>query len=66
MKSILECCQPRPDLLIGTFNPEIFTASLGAVMAFYRGQTAAIHSMYANGCATLAAARHHSTWHRPQ
>jgi len=29
MQSILETCQPRSDILTGSFNPEIFTASLG-------------------------------------
>lgn len=46
MKSILEACTPRSDLLTGTFNPEIFTASLGAVMQHYRGSGGGIHSLY--------------------
>lgn len=48
MKSIIESCEPRPDLLKGTFNPEIFTASLGAVMKYYRGKGGGIHSVYAD------------------
>jgi len=36
MRSILETCQPRADILGGTFNPEIFTASLSQVMDRYR------------------------------
>ena len=46
MKSIIESCEPRPDLLKGTFNPEIFTASLSAVIKYYRGLDAGIHSIY--------------------
>ncbi|MBW1961245.1 MAG: DUF499 domain-containing protein [Deltaproteobacteria bacterium] len=46
MKSILQACRPRPDLLKGTFNPEIFTASLGAVIRFYREGESGIHSVY--------------------
>lgn len=39
MKSILDTCKPRPDILQGTFNPEIFTASLGQVLeAYHRDQ----------------------------
>ena len=45
---ILSACTPREDLLKGTFNPEIFTASLGAVMKFYRGERSGIHSIYAD------------------
>jgi hypothetical protein len=37
MKSILETCTPRPDFIKGTFNPEIFTASLSQVIDHYRG-----------------------------
>lgn len=46
MRSILETCQPRPDLLKGTFNPEIFTASLSQVMEHYRGQATTLHNIY--------------------
>ena len=37
MQSILTSCQPRPDLISGTFNPEVFTASLRQVIGHYRG-----------------------------
>lgn len=37
MTSILQTCTPRPDLVKGTFNPEIFTASLRQVIGHYRG-----------------------------
>ena len=43
---ILKTCKPREDILIGTFNPEIFTASLGEVLDFYRKGKARIHSVY--------------------
>lgn len=46
MKSILETCIPRPDILQGSFNPEIFTASLGAVIDSYRGGGQTISSLY--------------------
>lgn len=46
VQSILETCKPRGDILTGTFNPEIFTASLSAVLRHYRGQSSAIHKMY--------------------
>lgn len=35
MKSILQACTPRPDIIEGTFNPEIFTASLSQVLQAY-------------------------------
>ncbi|MGQ4809800.1 hypothetical protein NKDENANG_03233 [Candidatus Entotheonellaceae bacterium PAL068K] len=46
MQSILKTCQPRPDILTGSFNPEIFTASLSQVMDGYRGRAAPIHNLY--------------------
>ena len=46
MKSILETCTPRPDILTGTFNPEIFTASLSQVIEHYRGYTTTVHNLY--------------------
>ena len=49
MKSIIETCKPREDILGGTFNPEIFTASLSEVIRHYAGQGAAIHSLYTDG-----------------
>lgn len=36
MQSVLQSCQPRPEILAGTFNPEIFTASLSRVVGDYR------------------------------
>ena len=44
--SLIEACTPREDLLKGTFNPEVFTASLGQVMDHYRGQPGLIDSLY--------------------
>ena len=46
MRSILETCRPRADILGGTFNPEIFTASLSQVLDFYRGKKTVIHNLY--------------------
>jgi len=37
MKPIQETCKPRPDLISGSFNPEVFTASLRQVIGHYRG-----------------------------
>jgi hypothetical protein len=46
VRSILETCRPRADILGGTFNPEIFTASLSQVLDFYRGKKTVIHNLY--------------------
>ena len=46
MLSIQQTCQPRVDLLQGSFNPEIFTASLSQVVDSYRGRASATHSLY--------------------
>lgn len=43
---ILNACQPRGDILAGSFNPEIFTAQLSDVLRHYRGEPAAIDSIY--------------------
>lgn len=48
MQTILEACRPRRDILEGTFNPEIFTASLSQVMEVYRGHATTIHNLYTN------------------
>lgn len=48
MRNILETCRPRKDILEGTFNPEIFSASLSQVMAVYRGYTDSIQNLYTN------------------
>ncbi len=39
--SIYDCCTPRADIIKGTFNPELFTASLNQVMDSYAGQEVA-------------------------
>ena len=46
MKSILNSCEPRPDIIAGTFNPEIFTASLSEVFRFYSGRGTGINAIY--------------------
>ncbi len=46
MQSIINACEPRQDILAGTFNPEIFTASISEVFRFYSGDGASIHPMY--------------------
>jgi hypothetical protein len=46
---ILETCQARKDIVEGSFNPEIFTASLSQVMDAYRGKEAATNSIYTDG-----------------
>lgn len=44
--TITEACKPRQDILSGTFNPEIFTASLSQVIDFYRTGHSALHNIY--------------------
>ncbi len=46
MKNILTACEPRKDILAGTFNPEIFTASISEVLRFYADQETEMHPMY--------------------
>lgn len=46
MRPIQQTCTPRQDILGGTFNPEIFTASLHQVLKAYRGEDSASHSLY--------------------
>jgi hypothetical protein len=46
MRSVLETCQPRPEILAGTFNPEVFTASLSPIIQFYRTGRTTIDSIY--------------------
>jgi len=48
MESILSACTPRQDILTGAFNPEIFTASIGAVLNHYTGKGSGVHEMYTN------------------
>ncbi|MBM9535982.1 ATP-binding protein [Desulfobulbus alkaliphilus] len=43
---VLTACEPRQDIITGTFNPEIFTASLSEVISFYRQGTVSLHSLY--------------------
>lgn len=49
MRSVLEACQPKQELLLGTFNPEVFTASLGPVIDFYRTGRSGLDTIYTNG-----------------
>lgn len=44
--SILSACEPLQDIITGSFNPEIFTASLSEVMLHYRERSAGVHSIY--------------------
>lgn len=46
LKSVLDACAPRPELLAGTFNLEAFTASLGPVIDYYRNRESHIDSIY--------------------
>jgi predicted AAA+ superfamily ATPase len=44
--SIIESCRPREGILQGTFNPEVFTASLSQVVSHYRGRGGRIDNLY--------------------
>jgi predicted AAA+ superfamily ATPase len=46
LSSILESCQPRDGIIQGTFNPEVFTASLSQVISHYRGRDGRIDNVY--------------------
>ncbi|MEW5953546.1 MAG: DUF499 domain-containing protein [Bacillota bacterium] len=46
VKSVLETCKPRPEILAGAFNPEVFTASLGPIIDYYRSGKGIIDSIY--------------------
>ncbi len=46
MKTIYQACKPRDDLILGSFNPEIFTASLSSVFEFYQGRATAASAVY--------------------
>lgn len=48
MRTILETCIPRDSILKGTFNPEVFTASLGPVMQYYKTGASVIDTIYIN------------------
>jgi hypothetical protein len=39
-------CEPGKDILTGSFNPEIFTASLAEVIRYYQTDQAGMHSIY--------------------
>lgn len=49
MKTVLETCTPRLSITQGTFNPEVFTASLSPVIEFYRAGEVDIDSIYTDG-----------------
>jgi hypothetical protein len=46
VNSVLDACQPRPEIIAGTFNPEVFTASLRPIVDFYRGNQSQIDHIY--------------------
>lgn len=46
MKTVINTCIPRPSIIQGTFNPEVFTASLGPVIQHYKGEKSAIDEIY--------------------
>lgn len=46
MNSVLDACIPRPEILAGTFNPEVFTASLSPIIDYYQGRNTIIDSIY--------------------
>ena len=48
MKSAIESCQPRDEILKGTFNPEIFTASLTPIIEHYRDGSGGIDNIYSD------------------
>ncbi|NMB45606.1 MAG: hypothetical protein GX998_04260, partial [Firmicutes bacterium] len=46
MNSVLDACIPRSEILAGTFNPEVFTASLSPIIDYYQGRQTVIDSIY--------------------
>ncbi len=46
MQTVRETCQPRPEILAGTFNPEVFTASLAPIIEYYRTGRQRVDSVY--------------------
>jgi len=48
MSSALEYCQPRQDIVAGSFNPEVFTASLSPIVEYYQGGKTQLDSIYTN------------------
>ena len=49
MTTIYQACQPRADLITGSFNPEVFTASLSAVFEYYQGGASATSAVASAG-----------------
>jgi len=48
LPSVLEACQPRPEILAGTFNPEVFTVALSPIIEYYRSGRSNIDTLYTN------------------
>ena len=46
MGSVLDYCNPRPEIIAGSFNPEVFTASLSPIIEFYQGKKSSLDSIY--------------------
>lgn len=46
MRSVVEACTVRPDILHKSFNPEIFTLNLSEVVNAYRGKVVSAHALY--------------------
>ena len=44
----MDTCKPRQEIITGTFNPEVFTASLSPVIEYYRNGKSNIDSIYTN------------------
>jgi hypothetical protein len=68
VKSILKTCTPRPDILAGTFNPEIFTASLSQVIDSFLNQKMATLENFqgTRGVLRVLALAVRSLWERRQ
>lgn len=57
MKTVIEACEPRSSIIEGTFNPEIFTASLDPVVKYYQQRDSnAIDSIYTDAVAFFSEA----------
>ena len=48
MKNVIASCVPRKSIVEGTFNPEVFTATLGPVVNYYRNGSSTLDSVYTN------------------
>jgi len=48
VRSILDTCIPKREIITGSFNPEVFTASLGPVIDYYKRGRSDIDSVYTN------------------